>query len=149
MPTTPRIPVTDVYFGMKVTDYYRWMENTDDSSMIKWLNDEDQYAENTFSKISGRQELVDEYNKIDSIKRDFLGGLRKDKDDYLFSKIDLKGNWYILEQNATGTHVLIDFASEFPGKKMSAGPFFYSPVSKYVALHVHENNHEGTTIFFF
>ncbi|MGN6533680.1 MAG: hypothetical protein ACTHK0_18200, partial [Ginsengibacter sp.] len=30
-PPTERIPVTDNYFGMKVTDNYRWLENMKDS----------------------------------------------------------------------------------------------------------------------
>src|SRR5688572_31957282 len=57
-PVTPRIPVTDNYFGMKVTDHYRWMENLQDSSMMKWFEAQDAYTENIFNRINGRDELL-------------------------------------------------------------------------------------------
>ena len=35
-PETPRRPVTDEYFGIKVTDDYRWLENWDDPAVKHW-----------------------------------------------------------------------------------------------------------------
>jgi prolyl oligopeptidase len=35
-PVTPKRPVTDEYQGIKVTDYYRWLENWDDSQTKQW-----------------------------------------------------------------------------------------------------------------
>lgn len=35
-PATPKRPVTDVYHGVKVTDDYRWLENSDDPAVKLW-----------------------------------------------------------------------------------------------------------------
>jgi prolyl oligopeptidase len=35
-PDTPKHPVTDEYFGVKVTDDYRWLENWDDRAVKQW-----------------------------------------------------------------------------------------------------------------
>ena len=35
-PDTPKHPVTDEYFGVKVTDDYRWLENWDDPAVKQW-----------------------------------------------------------------------------------------------------------------
>ena len=36
LPDTPKAPVTDEYFGVKVTDDYRWLENWDDLFVKGW-----------------------------------------------------------------------------------------------------------------
>lgn len=41
-PPTPKHPVTDEYYGVKVADDYRWLENWDDSAVKEWS-----HAENT------------------------------------------------------------------------------------------------------
>jgi prolyl oligopeptidase len=35
-PDTPKRPVTDKYYGVKVTDDYRWLENWDDPAVKQW-----------------------------------------------------------------------------------------------------------------
>ena len=35
-PDTPQRPVTDEYYGVKVTDDYRWLENWDDPAVKQW-----------------------------------------------------------------------------------------------------------------
>ena len=35
-PATPKVPVTDEYQGIKVTDDYRWLENWDDPAVKQW-----------------------------------------------------------------------------------------------------------------
>lgn len=53
-PATPRIPVIDDYFGLKVTDYYCWMENLKDGAVMKLFEAQYAYAENIFDHITGR-----------------------------------------------------------------------------------------------
>ncbi len=43
-PPTPKHPVTDQYFGVTVTDDYRWLENWDDSATKMWSAVENAYA---------------------------------------------------------------------------------------------------------
>src|SRR5688572_11919187 len=151
-PVTPRIPVTDNYFGMKVTDHYRWMENLQDSSMMKWFEAQDAYTENIFNRINGRDELLAEYNSLDSLQSNQVWNVRKDGDIYLYLKRNIKeDNTCLLRRNGEDgeDEVLIDLKKIFPGKKMRLGMFEYSPVSKYIVLYVGEGDHEASTLYFY
>ena len=44
-PQTPQRPVTDEYFGIKVVDPYRWLENWDDPDVRAWTE-----AQNTYTR---------------------------------------------------------------------------------------------------
>jgi prolyl oligopeptidase len=41
-PATPKKPVVDEYYGVKVTDDYRWLENWDDSAVRTWSDAQNQ-----------------------------------------------------------------------------------------------------------
>ena len=36
--------VIDVYHGVAVTENYRWLENTDDPAVRRWLDEQNQYS---------------------------------------------------------------------------------------------------------
>ena len=151
-PTSPRIPVTDDYFGMKVTDPYQWIENMQDSSVIKWFEAQDAYTENIFTRINGRDELLAEYNSLDSLQSDQVWNVRKDGDIYLYLNWNIKeDNICLLRRNGENgaDEIVIDLKKKFPGKKMRLGMFEYSPVSKYIALYVAEGDHEAATLYFY
>jgi len=151
-PATPRIPVTDNYFGMRVTDHYRWMENLQDSTVMKWFEAQDAYAENVFDGITGRDELLAEYNALDSAAKDRRWNVRKDGDVYLFLKWNIKGDstQLVKRKGDNGQdEVVIDFKKMFPGKKMDPGLFEYSPETKYIVFYVFEGDHEAATLYFY
>ncbi len=58
-------PVEDTYFGQTVSDPYRFMENLQDSSVLKWFRIQSDYARNVLNKISGRQLLIDKMIEFD------------------------------------------------------------------------------------
>ena len=37
LPNTPVRDVTEDYFGTRVTDPYRWLENTKDAEVVAWM----------------------------------------------------------------------------------------------------------------
>ncbi|QLE02919.1 prolyl oligopeptidase family serine peptidase [Galbibacter sp. BG1] len=57
---TPEKVVTDEYFGQKIDDPYRYLENLDDPNVISWMKDNANYAEAVLNKIPGKQKLNDE-----------------------------------------------------------------------------------------
>ena len=151
-PATPRIPVTDNYFGLKVTDHYSWMENLQDSTVMKWFEAQDAYTENIFNRINGRDELLAEYNSLDSLQSNRVWNVRKDGDIYLYLKRNIKeNNTCLLRRKGENgeDEVVIDLKKMFSGKKMQLGMFEYSPVSKYIVLYVGEGDHEAATLYFY
>ena len=59
-PVAPAKPVTDTYFGVSVTDPYRYMENMKDPEVAAWMKAQADYTHAVLSKIPGRAELYKE-----------------------------------------------------------------------------------------
>jgi prolyl oligopeptidase len=51
-------PVVDDYFGAKVTDDYRWMEDRKAPEFVAWATAENAYARRTLDRIPGRDKLL-------------------------------------------------------------------------------------------
>src|SRR4030095_8388055 len=59
-PVAPIKPVTDTYFGVTVTDPYRYMENMKDPEVAAWMKAQADYTHAVLSKIAGRAALYKE-----------------------------------------------------------------------------------------
>lgn len=57
-PIAPIRPVTDEYFGIKVTDPYRYMENLKDPEVAAWFHGQNDYARDILHRIRGREQLL-------------------------------------------------------------------------------------------
>ena len=58
-------PVTDEYFGTRVTDPYRYMENMKDPEVQKWFKDQDDYTRAVLARIPGRTGLLKRITGLD------------------------------------------------------------------------------------
>src|SRR5690348_11268157 len=56
-PVAPRRPVVDDYFGTRVTDDYRWMEDRRAPEFERWCREQGQYARSVLDRIPGRDSL--------------------------------------------------------------------------------------------
>ncbi len=57
-PVAPVEPVVDDYFGTKVTDPYRWMEDRTAPRFVAWARAEDDHARGVLNTIPGRERLL-------------------------------------------------------------------------------------------
>ncbi len=57
-PATPARPVVDDYFGIKVTDPYRWLENMSSPEVQSWFKAQDNFARPFLAAIPGRDQLL-------------------------------------------------------------------------------------------
>ena len=57
-PVAPVRPVMDDYFGTKVVDDYRYMENLNDPEVQSWFKNQDAYTRATLAGIPGRDKLL-------------------------------------------------------------------------------------------
>ena len=56
-PVAPRVPVVDDYFGTKITDDYRWMEDRHAPKFEQWCREQGRYARSVLDRIPGRDAL--------------------------------------------------------------------------------------------
>ena len=66
LPNTPVREVTDDYFGAKVTDPYRWLENTSAPEVVAWMKAQNDYTRAVLAKIPGRDQLLDRIKALDN-----------------------------------------------------------------------------------
>ena len=63
----PRAPIREIveeYHGKKISDPYRWMENTKDAEFQSWLKGQDEYARATLAGIPGRDRIAARLNEV-------------------------------------------------------------------------------------
>ena len=68
-PMTKTVDSSDTYFGISYQDKYRWLENLYDSDVKKWYREQADFTNNLITKISGREELLEEWKKLDELKQ--------------------------------------------------------------------------------
>jgi prolyl oligopeptidase len=68
-------PVEDVYFGTKISDPYRYMENLKDTTVQQWLKQQSDYTRSILNRIPGRQKLIDKMFEFDKRKSSQIGYL--------------------------------------------------------------------------
>jgi prolyl oligopeptidase len=64
-PVAPVRPVTDEYYGAKIVDPYRYMENLDDPEVQAWIKAQSDYANSTLASIPGRDQLLSRIRELD------------------------------------------------------------------------------------
>ena len=65
-PTAPVKEVVETYFGQKVVDPYRWMEETKSSEMVGWMKAQNDYTRAVLEKIPARPELAQRIKSLDN-----------------------------------------------------------------------------------
>jgi prolyl oligopeptidase len=65
-PVAPVRPVTDDYFGTKITDPYRWMENTKDPEFQAWAKAQATYTQEVLQSLPGREKLLQRIAALDN-----------------------------------------------------------------------------------
>ena len=66
LPKTPVREVIEDYFGTKVTDPYRWLENTSDPEVGVWMKAQNDYTREALTRIPGREKLLDRIKQLDN-----------------------------------------------------------------------------------
>ena len=56
-PVTKKITQVDDYFGTKVSDPYRWLENDNSDETKAWVKSEQKFTEDYLSKIPFRDKI--------------------------------------------------------------------------------------------
>jgi prolyl oligopeptidase len=80
-------PVEDEYFGTKISDPYRYLENLQDSSVVQWMKAQADYSRAVLKSIPGRQSLIDKMKEFDSRKSSSISYvIITDNDRYFYLK---------------------------------------------------------------
>lgn len=63
-PATKKVPATDTYHGVQVTEDYRWLENPKNKGVTAWSDAQNRYARGVLDKLPGVKALRQRITKI-------------------------------------------------------------------------------------
>jgi len=64
-PPTPKHEVTDDFFGAKIIDSYRWLENLKSPEVSDWMKAQNTYTRSVLDQVSGRDKLRERIAQLD------------------------------------------------------------------------------------
>ncbi|CAA7393225.1 beta-propeller domain-containing protein [Chryseobacterium fistulae] len=83
----PSIPTTDEYFGIKIVDKYRNLEDLENSSTKSWMKVQTDYTNSIFNQISKRKFYLEKRLEFDTRQGYSVSNLKiTDNDKYFYLK---------------------------------------------------------------
>lgn len=150
LPATPVHEVVDDYFGIKVTDPYRWLEKTSDPQVIQWMKDENDYTRKVLQGIPGRDKLLDRIKALDNASS-VVSALQVWGGHYFYFKTDPGSDnrkLYVRDTVSAPERLLVDpeKMTTPDGKHFSIDYFQPSLDGKYVAYGVSPGGSEDSIL---
>ncbi len=95
-PKAEKDGTVDEYFGVKVADPYRWLENDTSKQTAAWVEAENKVTNSYLSKIPFRQKLLKRLTEVSNYEK--IGAPRKRHGKWYFYKNNGLQNQYVLYQ---------------------------------------------------
>ena len=138
--------VTDEYFGQKINDPYRWMENLKADETQKWFKGQADYAKNYLERLPMRDEIFKELTALsDTGAR--VGGIRPRGNLFFYTKRnpgEQDNKLYVREGMNGAERLLVDPTRITDGgKRFSLGGWNVSWDGKYVSYIVYAGGSEN------
>jgi prolyl oligopeptidase len=149
-PVAPVKPVSEDFFGTKVTDRYRWMEDGKDPAFRSWLLGQNDYARKKLAAIPGRDKLAADIARVSGALA--IVSVVQAAGPYIFTQVRPAGantyKLYVREGLGGKDRLLID-----PDTQATAGTHFSldywqpSPDGKYVAYGTSPAGSEDSVLY--
>ena len=152
-PVAPRIPVTDTYFGRRVVDDYRWLEDQKSPQSVAWMKGQADYTRAMLDSMPGRAAFSADMQRY------------LDAEPFTITDVALAGDWIFYRKRMRGAaqetlavrpaaggqeRVLVDLnALSRPGHHVVMDGFVPSGDGRLVAVALSEGGEEiGTGHFY-
>ncbi len=146
-PPTRKVDVVDNYFGKRVPDPYRWLEEDTSSSVAKWVEAENRLTFDYLAKIPFRAALRNRLEQLYNYER-YTSPYRR-KGYVIYSKNEGLQNQNVLyvQRGMEGTsEILLDPNTFSRDGRSRLGGVSYSNDMKYLAYSVSEGGSDWVTL---
>jgi len=147
-PVTKKVDVVDDYFGTKVADPYRWLEDNDSPEVAQWVKDENKVTFEYLDRIPYRKALFDRLSKLYNYPK--IGAPTRRGEWFVFSKNDGLQNQsvYYIQKGLDGAPELLLDPNKFSTDGTSRlGAFSWSPKGKYVLYGVSKGGSDWNDLY--
>jgi prolyl oligopeptidase len=138
-PVAPVVPVTDTYFGTKVVDPYRWMEDLKSPQLQAWMKAQAAYTKDYLGKLPGRDALISRVEALDNAATR-VTGLQLCGSRYFYLKTnpsDQTPKLYVRDGLKGGERLLADpQVLGGSGRRYTLSDFYPSPDGRLVAVEI-------------
>jgi prolyl oligopeptidase len=148
-PESKRVEVVDDYFGTKVPDPYRWLEDNDAPEVAAWVEAQNKVTFAYLDQISYRAQLKDRLMKLYNYPK--YGSPTRRGDQFISAKNDGLQNqsvWYI-QKGLDGKPELLLDPNKFSAdgtSRLGAGPS-WSPGGKYAIYGVSQGGSDWNDLY--
>lgn len=134
-PATPEHPVVDDYFGTKITDNYRWLEDIKNPEVQKWFKSQSDFSHSIIDKIPHREDLYKRMKEVQEMNGDSFDAIYQRENTYFYTKTKKGENLSKLYSRdlSTGKEILV-FDPETLGKNTQITNFVLDSKAKQVAI---------------
>ncbi|MBK7104657.1 MAG: S9 family peptidase [Ignavibacteriae bacterium] len=147
-PKTKKVEVSDNYFGVKVDDPYRWLEDDKSEETAKWVESQNKITEEYLSKIPFREKMKNRLTELWNFEK--YSAPQKVKDYYIFYKNDgLQEQYVVYIQKGLNTEpeVLIDPNKLSNDGSVSLGEVTFSNDGKYCSYSISRGGSDWREIY--
>ena len=148
-PASKKVEVSDTYWGVTYKDQYRWLEDMKDPQVNTWFKQQADLTNATMSTISGRDELIAEWRKLDKLQPPNYSSPVKEGGRIFFKKKmpGEKISKVYFRENVNGAdQLLFDPLTFIAGKTLSAESIIPSYDGKKLLIGYAENGAEVSTL---
>lgn len=134
-PATPEKAVVDDYFGTKITDHYRWLEDIKNPEVKKWFKSQSDFSHTVIDKIPHREDLYRRMKEVQEMNGDSFDVIYQRGNTYFYTKTKKSENLSKLYSRdlATGKESLI-FDPETLGKNTQITNFVLDSKAGKIAI---------------
>src|SRR5437764_3627534 len=148
-PETKKVDVVDDYFGTKVADPYRWLEDNDSPEVAAWVEAENRVTFAYLDQISYRAQLKDRLMKLFNYPK--FGSPQRRGDQFMSWRNDglQNQNVYYIQKGLDGTPELLLDPNKFSAdgtSRLGAGPS-WSPKGKYILYGISQGGSDWNDLY--
>lgn len=152
-PIAPVRPVTDEFYGTKVNDNYRYMEDLNNTEVQAWIKGQADYAASVLKQIPGRDALIARIKELDSGApyQIYYFNRQADGTMYYFKMLSSENvaKLYIRQGMEGSEKLLVDPEKRDASESEHHTLQFYnpSPDGKYLLYGITKSGSEQTTLY--
>ncbi len=147
-PKTRKVDQVDDYFGTKVADPYRWLENNDSPEVAEWVEAQNKHAFGYLDKIPYRDAVKERLTKLFNYPK--IGAPNRRGEYFMFSKNDGLQNQsvFYIQKGLDGSPEMLLDPNKFSADGTSRlGAFSWSPGGKYIVYGVSKGGSDWNDLY--